>query len=101
MPDAIIYFNRPVWECLSDGLKEYAESKVSDNQLKQAKHRFPVNSPATKEGYLFRDIFHRHYPQEMAAKTVPGGVRRDMIYESETQMTISARLNVEQTQKRA
>ena len=31
---------------------------------------FPINTPNTKEAFLFRTIFHKFYPQESAAKSV-------------------------------
>ncbi|KAL6757147.1 hypothetical protein V8C86DRAFT_2630165 [Haematococcus lacustris] len=56
-----------------DGLKAHAESMVSDTQLQQAPHRFPDNTPRTKEAYWYRTIFESHFPQRAAADTVPGG----------------------------
>lgn len=41
--------------------------------MKSASFRFPYNPPATKEDYLYRSIFHSFFPQDSAAKTVPGG----------------------------
>jgi asparagine synthase (glutamine-hydrolysing) len=38
--------------------------------LAAAAERFPYNTPATKEAYFYRDIFHKHYPQVSAAQTV-------------------------------
>jgi len=56
-----------------DGLKAFAETEVSDEQMASAAYRFPHNTPATKEAYLYRSIFHSHFPQESAARRVPGG----------------------------
>ena len=56
-----------------DSLKDLAEEHVSDEQMKNAEYRFPVNTPLTKEGYYYRDIFAQHFPQQSAADTVPGG----------------------------
>ncbi|MCY7297014.1 asparagine synthase B [Alteromonas sp. a30] len=56
-----------------DSIKEQAESLVSDQQMKTAEFRFPVNTPDTKEGYLYRTIFEEYFPQESAVKCVPGG----------------------------
>ena len=53
-----------------DELIEYASSKVTDLQMDTAAQKFPVNTPATKEAYFYREIFHLHFPQEHAAKTV-------------------------------
>jgi len=56
-----------------DTLKKVADEEVSDQQLKNAKYRFPINTPLTKEAYLFRSIFVEHFPTDDAAKCVPGG----------------------------
>lgn len=46
---------------------------VSDEMFKAAVHRFPDNTPRTKEAYWYRTIFEQHFPQRAAAETVPGG----------------------------
>mmetsp|Transcript_25705 Transcript_25705/g.56002 ORF Transcript_25705/g.56002 Transcript_25705/m.56002 type:complete len:581 (+) Transcript_25705:100-1842(+) len=56
-----------------DGLKAHADTIVSDEQLRQAHHRYPDNTPKTKESYWYRTIFEQHFPQKAAADTVPGG----------------------------
>ena len=56
-----------------DGLKAHAEAQVSDVEMSNAHHRFPFNTPTTKEGYYFRSIFASHFPSDSAAETVPGG----------------------------
>ncbi|HLA55015.1 MAG TPA: asparagine synthase B [Flavobacterium sp.] len=53
-----------------DELIEYCEAQVTDEQLETAAERFPYNTPATKEAYFYRNIFHKHYPQKSAAQTV-------------------------------
>ena len=40
-----------------DGLRDLANKEVTDAQFAAAKRRFPVNTPATKESYLYRSIF--------------------------------------------
>ncbi len=55
-----------------DALREHAEARVSDAQLAAAAGRFPVNTPDTKEGYLYREIWSSHFP-DLAAHLVPGG----------------------------
>ena len=54
-----------------DSLKANANTAVSDQQMKSAKHRFPHNTPGTKEAYYVRRIFEEHYPQPAACHTVP------------------------------
>ncbi|CAG0907179.1 unnamed protein product [Cyprideis torosa] len=53
-----------------DELMAYCESKVSDEELKDAKNVYPINTPDTKEAYFMRRLFHKHYPSDSAAKTV-------------------------------
>ena len=54
-----------------DTLRSLAAKEVSDDQLKNAKYRFPVNPPMSKEEYLYRTIFSEHFPSESAAACVP------------------------------
>lgn len=54
-----------------DSLKELVDVMVTDEDLANAKFRFPVQPPATKEEYYYRSIFQEHFPSEAAALTVP------------------------------
>ncbi|MRM82447.1 asparagine synthase B [Riemerella anatipestifer] len=54
-----------------DKLKELVNEKVTDEQLANAKFRFPVQTPTSKEEYYYRSIFEEHFPSEAAALTVP------------------------------
>lgn len=56
-----------------DSLKAQAEEKVTDQQLETAAFKFPYNTPTTKEGYVYREIFAELFPLESAAECVPGG----------------------------
>ena len=56
-----------------DALRDYAEQRVTDQMFATAAHRFPHNTPLTKEAYCYRAIFESYYPQVSAAETVPGG----------------------------
>ena len=56
-----------------DTLKEVAAKQVSDQQLETASFRFPYNTPASKEAYLYREIFEELFPVPSAAECVPGG----------------------------
>ena len=56
-----------------DSIRDFVDAEVSDQQLASAEFRFPVNTPDTKEGYYYRTIFESYFPQESAAKCVPGG----------------------------
>ncbi|MDT0648698.1 asparagine synthase B [Autumnicola edwardsiae] len=75
LPDEVLWRQK---EQFSDGvgynwideLIAYAAAHVTDEQMADAATRFPHNTPATKEAYFYREIFHNHFPQESAAKTV-------------------------------
>lgn len=54
-----------------DTLKAVAETEVSDEQLSNAKFRFPINPPMSKEEYRYRVIFSEHFPSDQAAACVP------------------------------
>lgn len=56
-----------------DALRDHAEEKVTDIQLKFAANRFRDSPPETKEAYLYRDIFSNLFPSPSAAATVPYG----------------------------
>ncbi|MGL4827280.1 MAG: asparagine synthase B [Vibrionaceae bacterium] len=56
-----------------DALKALAEEKVSDQQMENARFRFAHNTPLTKEGYMYREIFDELFPLASAAQCVPGG----------------------------
>jgi asparagine synthase (glutamine-hydrolysing) len=56
-----------------DSIRDFVDAEVADQQLAAAEFRFPVNTPDTKEGYYYRTIFEGYFPQESAAKCVPGG----------------------------
>ncbi|CCN72002.1 asparagine synthase B [Vibrio nigripulchritudo] len=78
LPDSIAWrqkeqFSDGVGYSWIDSLKEVAEAKVTDQQMETAAYRFPYNTPSTKEGYVYREIFEELFPLESAAKCVPGG----------------------------
>lgn len=54
-----------------DTLKEITEKKVSDAEFARRENRFPVNTPATKEEYYYREIYEKFFPGDSAAKVVP------------------------------
>ncbi len=54
-----------------DTLKQIAKDKVSDEMMENAKFRFPVNTPLSKEEYHYRSIFEEHFPSSEAAACVP------------------------------
>ncbi|WP_411897887.1 asparagine synthase B [Elizabethkingia occulta] len=54
-----------------DTLKQIAEDEVSDEMMANAKYRFPINTPMSKEEYRYRSIFTELFPSDSAAQTVP------------------------------
>jgi len=78
LPDEIVWrqkeqFSDGVGYSWIDGIRDYAKSQVSEKQMGQAARRYPFNTPATEEAYLFRRLFEKHYPLASAAECVPGG----------------------------
>jgi asparagine synthase (glutamine-hydrolysing) len=54
-----------------DTLKATTAKAVSDEQLSNAKYRFPIHPPMSKEEYYYRSIFNEHFPSDSAAACVP------------------------------
>ena len=54
-----------------DTLKELVDEKISDEQLANAKYKFPIQTPTNKEEYYYRSIFAEHFPSDAAALSVP------------------------------
>jgi asparagine synthase (glutamine-hydrolysing) len=54
-----------------DTLKKIAGEKVTDEMMASAKFRFPINTPMSKEEYVYRSIFAEHFPSDQAAACVP------------------------------
>lgn len=78
LPDEILWrqkeqFSDGVGYGWIDALKDWAEKEVTERQMKYASRLFPYNTPETKEAYLYRRIFQKHFEKEVAALTVPGG----------------------------
>jgi len=75
LPEAILWRQK---EQFSDGvgynwidtLIAYCSSQVTDFEFDKAKELFPYNTPITKEAFFYRQLFHKHFPQESAAQTV-------------------------------
>ena len=54
-----------------DKLKELVDNEISDEQMKNAKYRFPIQTPQNKEEFYYRKIFESHFPSDAAALSVP------------------------------
>lgn len=78
LPDEILWrqkeqFSDGVGYSWIDALRDYAEEKVSDQKFAEREVRFPVNTPMTKEAYLYREIFEDLFKLPSAVQTVPYG----------------------------
>jgi asparagine synthase (glutamine-hydrolysing) len=76
LPESIIWrqkeqFSDGVGYSWIDSLKELVKTKVTDEQLENAKFRFPIHPPMSKEEYYYRSIFTEHFPSDSAAACVP------------------------------
>ncbi len=54
-----------------DTLKDVVECAVTDEQLANAKYKFPLQTPTAKEEFYYRSIFAEHFPSDAAALCVP------------------------------
>jgi asparagine synthase (glutamine-hydrolysing) len=54
-----------------DTLKELVDKMVTDEQLANAKYKFPIQTPTNKEEFYYRSIFAEHFPSDTAALSVP------------------------------
>ncbi|KXN85460.1 putative asparagine synthetase [glutamine-hydrolyzing] [Leucoagaricus sp. SymC.cos] len=52
-----------------DGMKEHANSTISDEAFTRRHERWPTDTPDTKEAYYIREIFDGLFPSETAAET--------------------------------
>lgn len=76
LPESIVWrqkeqFSDGVGYSWIDSLKLLAEQQVTDTMMKQAKKRFPINTPMNKEEYFYRSIFEDLFPSQTAAQCVP------------------------------
>ena len=54
-----------------DTLKQVVAEVVTDEQLVNAKYKFPLQTPTNKEEFYYRSIFQEHFPSDAAALCVP------------------------------
>jgi len=55
-----------------DSIKAHAEKEVTDQQMATADNRFPLKTPRTKEAYLFRSLFAKHFGENSSAADTVG-----------------------------
>lgn len=53
-----------------DSLKDYAEKQITEERFSERYSLYPHNTPDTKEGFFYRELYDQFYPQESAAKIV-------------------------------
>jgi asparagine synthase (glutamine-hydrolysing) len=56
-----------------DSLKQHAAEKVTDQMMAEVAKRFPLQTPTSKEGYLYRTIFDETFHNPTACLNVPVG----------------------------
>ena len=61
--------------CSCFNLPDIIPSIVPDPYQIIYAHRYPSNTPRTKEAYWYRSVFEEHFSMPAAAETVPGGPR--------------------------
>jgi asparagine synthase (glutamine-hydrolysing) len=54
-----------------DTLKAMVAKEITDEQLANAKYKFPIQTPTSKEEFYYRTIFHEHFSSDAAALSVP------------------------------
>tara|TARA_B100000902_G_C27311751_1_gene918851 strand:- start:18 stop:1688 length:1671 start_codon:yes stop_codon:yes gene_type:complete len=54
-----------------DTLKEVVENAITNDQMNNAKFRFPLQTPQNKEEFYYRSIFEEHFPSDTASMSVP------------------------------
>ena len=67
LPYDILYrekaaFSDAVGHSMVDYLKEYAESKYTDEEYEEKRKKYTHATPFTKESLLYRELFEKYYP---------------------------------------
>lgn len=81
LPDDVLWRQK---EQFSDGvgynwidtIRSYAASHVSDEAFDTAKELYPFNTPLSKEGFYYRQVFERIFPNQSSVKTVKQWIPR-------------------------
>lgn len=76
LPESVVWrqkeqFSDGVGYSWIDTLKSVVNAEVSDEQFANAKYRFPIQTPTSKEEFYYRSIFEGHFPSDTAALCVP------------------------------
>ena len=67
LPEDILWrpkeaFSDGVGYTWKDSVIQYAEKQINDDLFDQRNELYPINTPMTKEGFLYRQIFESMYP---------------------------------------
>lgn len=67
LPDEILWrqkaaFSDAVGHSMVDDLKEYAETRYTDEEFETLRQKYDYCTPFTKESLLYREIFEQYYP---------------------------------------
>lgn len=76
LPESVVWrqkeqFSDGVGYSWIDNLKEMVDKEVTDEQMANARYRFPIQTPTSKEEFYYRSIFEEHFPSDTAALSVP------------------------------
>ena len=71
LPERILWrekaaFSDAVGHSMVDDLKQYAESRYTDEEFERLRGRYVHAQPFTKESLLYREIFEKYYPGQSA-----------------------------------
>jgi asparagine synthase (glutamine-hydrolysing) len=59
-----------------DTIRSYAGSHISDEEFEKASELYPFNTPLSKEGFYYRQVFEKIFPNQSCIKTVKQWIPR-------------------------
>lgn len=81
LPDGVLWrqkeqFSDGVGYDWIDSIKEYAASRISDEEFAKAEELYSFNTPQTKEAFYYRKLYTQMFPHKSCAETVMKWVPR-------------------------
>lgn len=81
LPDEVLWrqkeqFSDGVGYSWIDSIRSYASGHINDAQFERAKELFPFNTPLSKEGFYYRQVFEEIFPNKSCIKTVKQWIPR-------------------------
>ena len=72
LPESILWrekaaFSDAVGHSMVDVIREYAESRFTDEEFERRRQRYSHARPFTKESLLYRELFEKYYPRTAAS----------------------------------